>query len=131
VVLKPGASVEAYCHALEQAEEACRLEPKNSAYVSTLGMAQYRLGQYQAAVATLVSSEKLSATPVVGSNPTSLAFLAMAQYQLGQKEQAQATLTQLRETLTKPPWSNISQHYAALLQEAENLLGGQAIPAKP
>src|SRR5262249_37363505 len=86
VVRQPGASAEAYRHALLQAEEACELEPQREAprlgglrpggMYLTLGMAQYRLGQYQAAVETLARSEKLDATFLNGSHPTNLAFLA-------------------------------------------------------
>ena len=36
----------AYRLALRQAEAACRLEPNIGPYLTTLGMAQYQLGQY-------------------------------------------------------------------------------------
>jgi tetratricopeptide (TPR) repeat protein len=108
-----------------QAEEACRLEPQNGNYINTLGVAQYRLGQYQAAVETLARSEKLDTTLKDGPHPADLAFLAMAQYQLGHKEQAQATLARLREALTKPRWAKDAES-AAFLGEATTL-----IEAKP
>src|SRR5262249_46585857 len=80
----PNGSSAAYHRALLQAEEACRLEPTNALHVNTLGLAQYRLGQYQEALETLARSEKLQATSAGGSLPADLAFRAMAQYQLGQ-----------------------------------------------
>jgi hypothetical protein len=126
VVRKPGASPEAYLHALLQAEEACRLEPHNGSCRNTLGVAQYRQGQYQAAVETLARSEKLNATPADGALPADLAFLAMAQYQLGQKEQAHATLARLREAMVKPRWAGDAES-AGFLREVETLL--QAAPA--
>jgi tetratricopeptide (TPR) repeat protein len=125
VVRKPGASPEAYRHALLQAEEACRLEPQNGPYRNTLGVAQYRQGQYQAAVETLARSEKLNTTPADGSHPMDLAFLAMAQYQLGQKEQAHATLARLRQAMAKPRWAEDADS-AGFLREVETLL--QAAP---
>jgi WD40 repeat protein/serine/threonine protein kinase len=106
VVRQPGASADAYRRALRQAEETCRLVPQNGNYLNTLGVAQYRMGQYEAAVETLTRSEKFRATPSDESHPRDLAFLAMAQHQLGRKEPARATLTLLRETLTKPGWAN-------------------------
>jgi hypothetical protein len=45
-----------------------------------LGVAQYRMGRYREAVATLVESEKLNAVAFQGSHPEDLAFLAMAQH---------------------------------------------------
>jgi WD40 repeat protein len=113
VVRQPGASADAYRRALLQAEEARRLEPKIGDYVTdygnyltTLGLAQYRMGQYEAAVETLARAEKLRGMPANESHPADLAFLAMAQHQLGRKEQAQATLARLREALTKPQWAD-------------------------
>jgi hypothetical protein len=129
VVRRAGAAAEAYRHALEQAEETCRLEPQNGAYVNTLGVAQYRVGQYSAAVETLTRSEKLNATAANGSRPADLAFLAMAQYQLGHKEQAQATLARLREALTKSRWATNAES-TAFLREAETLIEGAPATTK-
>jgi Flp pilus assembly protein TadD len=121
VVCKPHASADAYRHALLQAEEACRLEPQNGTYLNTLGVAQYRGGQYEAAAQTLARSEKLNTTPKDGPRPDDLAFLAMAQYQLGRKEQAQATLARLREAI-KGSRSTRNLQSAAFLREAAALL---------
>jgi predicted NACHT family NTPase len=126
VVRQPGASAEVYGHALLQAGEAGRLEPRNGSYLTTLGVAQYRVGQYQAALETLVRSEKLNTGPVYGPLPTDLAFLAMAQYQLSQKEQAQATLARLREAMKKPRLLPAPPFQAAFLREAEMLIEGKA-----
>ncbi len=135
VVRQPDGSGDAYGRALLQAEEACRLEPDNGNYLNTLGVAQYRLGQYQAAVETLARSDippegtasfLLLAGTRLGRPAGSLAFLAMAQYQLGRKEQAQATLTRLREAMTKSRWVKDPES-AAFLREAETLI--EAAPA--
>jgi tetratricopeptide (TPR) repeat protein len=128
VVRKPAATEAAYRHALRQAEEACRLEPADGLYLSTLGLAQYRLGRYQAAVETLARSEQLQGAPTDGAPPAALAFLAMARHQLGQKEQAQAALARLRAALAQPRWANDPES-AAFCKEAEGLLG--AVPAAP
>jgi WD40 repeat protein/serine/threonine protein kinase len=128
VVLQPDASAEAYRQALRQAEEACRLAPENGAAVKTLGVAQYRLGQYPAAVETLTRSLTLNVT-ANGPHPARLQWLARAQHQLGRKEEAQATLARLREALAKPQWTYwaSSPEYVAFQREAEALL--QAAPA--
>jgi WD40 repeat protein/tRNA A-37 threonylcarbamoyl transferase component Bud32 len=130
VVSKPDTSADAYRHALLQAEEACWLESQNGNYLNTLGVAQYRLGQYQAAVETLARSEKLNTTPADGPNPSDLAFLAMAQYQLDRKEQARTTLARLREALTKPRLAKDAES-AAFLREAETLIEGKVPNPKP
>jgi tetratricopeptide (TPR) repeat protein len=132
VVSKPDASADAYRRALLQAEEACRLVPQYERLVpqyglilNTLGVAQYRVGQYQAAVETLARSEKLQTTPKNGPHPADLAFLAMTQYQLGHKEPAQATLARLREAMNKSRWAKDAES-AAFLREAETLIEGKA-----
>jgi WD40 repeat protein/serine/threonine protein kinase len=126
VVRQPGASAEVYGRALLQAEEACRLQPWNGSYLTTLGVAQYRVGQYQAALGTLVRSEKLNTGPVYAPPPADLAFLAMAQYQLNQKVQAQATLARLREAMKKPRLLPAPPFQVAFLREAEMLIEGKA-----
>jgi tetratricopeptide (TPR) repeat protein len=120
VVRQPYLNVSQYQFAWQQAQAAYQLAPEPSACLTTLGLAQYRLGQYEAAVETLARSEKLRATRA-DSHPADLAFLAMAQYQLGRKEQAQATLARLREALRNPQWAKDGE-IAALLGEAEALM---------
>jgi WD40 repeat protein/tRNA A-37 threonylcarbamoyl transferase component Bud32 len=121
VVRQPGIPEADYHHALLQAEEACRLAPGNGLLLNTLGVAQYRAGQYQAALKTLTASDKVQSPLLKGSHPADLAFLAMANYQVGQKERAQGFLTQLRETMKRNPWTK-DEEARAFLQEAESLL---------
>jgi tetratricopeptide (TPR) repeat protein len=127
VVRQPGQSLDAYRRALRQAEVACRLAPQNGNYLNTLGVAQYRLGQYQEALATLTRSDQLRSK---GSHPADLAFLAMAQHQLGQKEQAQATLARLREAMKNPTWAKNAQAQG-FLREAETLIQGKPVAPQP
>jgi tetratricopeptide (TPR) repeat protein len=94
---------EAYTRAFQQAEAAVQAAPENGYYLNTLGVAQYRMGLYADALATLTKSEKLNATQD-GSHPADLAFLAMAQHQLGQNDEAQATLVRLREVMKNLRW---------------------------
>ena len=68
-----------YRKALRYSEEACQLEPENGDFVSTLGVAYYRVGNYEKALDVLSHSDKLRALGDKGSRPTDLAFLAMAQ----------------------------------------------------
>jgi WD40 repeat protein len=128
VVHRPGAAAEDYRQALRWAEAASRLEPAQDKplpgpFITTLGVAQYRAGQYQQALATLIRADKLNASHGE-SIPADLAFLAMARHRLGQKEQALADLRQLRQLLTKPKvidWTK-DEEAKDFLREAEAVL---------
>ena len=90
---RPGA----YPLALRQADAACRQELGNGSFLTTLGAAQYRNRQYDAALKTLTQSDKLNAARLKHSLPADLAFLAMTQFQLGRKADALTTLGRLRD----------------------------------
>jgi WD40 repeat protein len=117
VVLHPGADTSAYERALRQAETACHLDRDNLNYLNTLGVAYYRVGQYQDAIDKLGRCDKLRKESI----PDDLAFLAMAQHQLGQKEQARATLERLRLIMKKWQWT-ANGEAQGFLREAEELL---------
>jgi tetratricopeptide (TPR) repeat protein len=121
VVSKADTPVAARERALRQAREACRMEPNNGLYLNTLGVALYRLGQYQAALETLTRSERLNAATFSGSHPADLAFLAMTQHQLGKREAAQQTLARFRQAVKDSRWANDPESQA-FFQEAEKLL---------
>jgi tetratricopeptide (TPR) repeat protein/serine/threonine protein kinase len=70
--------------AVELAKRAIHLGPKNGNYWNTLGLAQYRAGCFQEAVAALEKSMALRN----GGNSFDWFFLAMAHWQLGDKDQA-------------------------------------------
>jgi eukaryotic-like serine/threonine-protein kinase len=125
VVRQAGLPAEKYQKALRAAEAACRLAPDNGHYLNTLGVAQYRAGNYEKALETLTRSEKLNATAERGPLPEDLAFLAMTQQQLGQKEQAKASLQRLRNALKNPAASG-NEEAQAFLHDAERLIEGQA-----
>jgi TolA-binding protein len=93
--------------------------------MTTLGMAQYRLGKYQEALTTLTRADELNQATHGGPVPADLAFLAMSRYQMRETDKAQASLTQLRETLQKPNWAGNDEAHR-LLKEAEALLDGRA-----
>jgi tetratricopeptide (TPR) repeat protein len=123
VVRKPGANASAYRLALHQAEEACRLAPDKTNILNTLGLAQYRAGQYLQAVKTLTQAERLHAFRSLYSYTGDQAFLAMAHYRLGQTEKARDYLNRLRETIAKH-WSANDNEGRGFLREAEDLLRG-------
>ena len=119
VVSRSWARPGAYPLALRQAEAACRQEPANGEFLTTLGAAQYRNRQYAAALKTLTQSDKLNAASYKHSLPADLAFLAMTQFQLGQHADAAATLARLREGMKNLPPDREAEE---LLQEAERVV---------
>ena len=94
-----------YRKALRYSEEACQLEPENGDFLSTLGVAYYRVGNYEKALDVLSRSDKINALKDKGSRPADLAFLAMAHQQLGHAKEAEAKLQLLRERMKDPRWA--------------------------
>jgi tetratricopeptide (TPR) repeat protein len=66
------------------AKQAVALDPKGHLALNTLGVAQYRAGDYQAAMETLSKAMEL----LPGGTVTDWYFLAMAHWQLGHKAEA-------------------------------------------
>jgi hypothetical protein len=123
---RPGAEPSAYRLAVQRSEIACRLMPFEGSYHTTLGMAQYRLGKYEEALATLTRADELNQAAQGGPVPADLAFLAMCRCQMRQWDRAQASLNRLRETMQKPK-SNRDAEAQSLLKEADALLAGRAL----
>ena len=126
----PTVQADLYAKALRHAETACRLAPKNGLYLRTLGTAQYRLGNYPDAVATLTVADQLIRVPHKDSLPSILTFLALAQHQAGKKQQAQATFQRLRALMAQPQWATHPEA-RRLLREAEAKLRSPARSLDP
>ncbi len=106
VVRSAGQTPEAYAQALRKAERACEFFPNDGSFLNTLGVAQYRVGQYEEAARTLSRSGQLNTDPLGTPNPADLAFLAMAQILLGLNEPARANIASLRELMQQPRWGD-------------------------
>jgi tetratricopeptide (TPR) repeat protein len=130
VVRRPDAGATAYRLALRQAEAVYQLNPNHVAYLNLLGVAQYRTGKYQVAVATLARCEQLATARTGGSFPANLAFLALAYYRLGQIERARDTLQRLREAMKKPERAGDGQAQE-FWREAETIEQDLVFPADP
>jgi predicted Ser/Thr protein kinase len=128
VAREPGRDPAAYRLALRRAKAVCGQMPHSGPIVNTLGVAQYRVGLYREALATLTRSNTLNG----GRIPADLAFLAMAQQRLGQVEAARQTLTHLRAAMKVPAPNRNAEDDAAFLCEAEALIElDPAFPADP
>jgi WD40 repeat protein/serine/threonine protein kinase len=120
IVLSPDAEPKAYARALRMAETAWIQRPENNYFLSLLGVAQYRAGEYEKAVATLERAQQKGR-----SVPRDVAFLAMAQHELGRSDASRATLALLRELMRKKRWAD-DKEYLGFLREAETLIAGEA-----
>jgi hypothetical protein len=123
IVREPNAKPEDYQRALLQAEAACSLQAGAGYFLTTLGVAQYRLGKYAEALRTLAQSDKLNGQGFDTSLSIDLAFLAMTEYRLDHKDKAQHYLNRLREARKQERWYRNNEP-AAFLREAETLLQG-------
>jgi Flp pilus assembly protein TadD len=106
--------------ALSLARRAVELAPKMPIFLNTLGVAQYRAGQYAEAIATL---EKSLAAGKGESDGFDLFFLAMARHRLGQVAQARADFDRAVNWRRERPnlWN---EELNAFQAEAKTLLDG-------
>jgi hypothetical protein len=100
ILRRPDASKGEYENALRWAETASSLAPDRPDLLTALGAAQYRLGQYQLALTTLLRADELNRARQE-SLPVTVAMLAMTQHRLGQTDQAQGSLKSLQDLLPK------------------------------
>jgi WD40 repeat protein len=128
IVRLPGGTLVNYERALKFSVAACRLDPENGAYLNSLGVAQFRAGQYREAVETLTHSDRLNSAAFGGADPGDLAFLAMAHDRLGNRSLALDTLARLRETMMDPR-RKANEESQSFLREAEALIGATGAPA--
>jgi serine/threonine protein kinase/Flp pilus assembly protein TadD len=103
--------------AVELARKAVELDPKSVWIWHTLGVAQYRAGDWKAAVATL---DKAMALSRVGTDFNSF-VLALAHWRLGDKEQARRRYDQAVQWMDKSRSEN--EELRLLRAEAAELLG--------
>jgi len=80
----PEAKLRDSLRAVEMAKKAIELAPLQGGHWNTLGVAQYRAGQWRAAIEALTKSMELRA----GGDSFDSFFLAMAYWQLGNKDEA-------------------------------------------
>jgi tetratricopeptide (TPR) repeat protein len=129
LVKLPGGELSGYRKALRYGEAGCQLEPENGNLLNTLGVACYRVGNYEKALDVLSRSDKINALRDKGSLPADLAFIAMAHQQLGHAKEAEAELQLLRERMKDPRWAQDAQA-PGFLREAEELLAKPKPPSR-
>ncbi|MFH0981760.1 MAG: protein kinase [Planctomycetota bacterium] len=143
VVSAADKDAQAYRQALRWAEAACKLVSDDGRFLTTLGVAQYRVGVYQDALATLTHSDEINRRAstglisrvsdiwealkgdhhVTGGQPADIAFMAMSLHQLGRADEARAALERLRVIMRDPKHAE-NEESQGFLREAEALLLG-------
>jgi serine/threonine protein kinase len=118
VVQDPGGTPFAYQSALNKAHWACKLAPRNRRVLTTLGVAQYRVGEYEEALATLTRSDQRR-----GSIPANVAFIAMALHRLGRTEESREKLELFQKLVQSPEYASDGEALG-FLREAEALIVG-------
>jgi WD40 repeat protein/tRNA A-37 threonylcarbamoyl transferase component Bud32 len=121
IVRRADATAEEYRKALDRMNDCWRQEPMNGYFLNTLGVAQYRAGDYEEALRTLLRSHKINVVRSPGGIPADLAFLAMLYHRLPEhKLMAYAMLKRAREAVQKPQWNNPESR--DFVREAERVL---------
>jgi len=117
-------SIEEYERALEKAEKASSLEPNDLNILNTLGVAQYRVADYEKGFETLTRCEKSRADKHLEPAPENVAFIAMSLHKLDRKDEAKAGLERLRDLCKEERFAE-DQEAQGFLAEAEKLLAGE------
>ncbi len=103
--------------AVELAQKAVELAPQDADFWNTLGVAQYRAGDWQATIAGLKKSMDLGK----GGNSLDWFFLAMADWKLGNKDAARVWYDKALEWMEKNDPAN--EELIRFRAEAAELLG--------
>jgi tetratricopeptide (TPR) repeat protein len=140
VARKPGQSSADYRLAVRTAELAVQLGPDTASWVHTLGVAQYRVGRYEEARATLKKAMALSGGSVLTAElkskieSSSAVFLAMIEYQVGRTDTARELLAKLTNEARQGRCPDckllLIEHegIAEFIGEAESLMIGSEPP---
>ncbi len=121
IVRSPERTAQEYKLALRKAEAMIEREPYNGYYLNTLGVAQYRVGDYAAALETLHWADEVNSVAQEGGIPADVAFIAMALHRLGKQAEALDALERLR-ALVQAPGDADNEESRGFLHEAESLI---------
>lgn len=118
----PDGPADEYRRAVEYAEAACALNPNSGSCLSTLAIAKYRVGDYQAALIAVQRSEEIFRQSIRGSYSANRALLAMIRFQLGGHDAARAALGGARQRATVDNYKGDVTVVESLISEAERLI---------
>jgi serine/threonine protein kinase len=122
VARDPGLTEQDYLVGLEAVEMALAEKPENAAYINSLGVLKYRLGEYGNALETFALSHAYYSQQYEVGVPADLAFMALCHYELGHREQAQEFVDLLRIAMQDPGLPKAEDNIAHI-QEVEAVFG--------
>jgi hypothetical protein len=105
--------VDDYRRGLIEAQEAVRLMPKRATMINTLGVAQFRVGDYEDALSTLTHADEVNRKPDNLNNgdappglgdPSDVAFIAMTLHKLRRTDEARAAMERLHALMDLDYW---------------------------
>jgi WD40 repeat protein/Flp pilus assembly protein TadD len=127
VVSRAGGKADDYRLALARAEAAARHTPDDPELLGTLGLAQVRVGDAKAAVATLTKAVGRAREEYGAAWPSHHAALALAYHKLGDRANAKAEALRLWSVMLSDRWAN--DGVARVLSgEVEEAIGADARP---
>ena len=116
-----------YQRALRMSEAACGLEPDNRSFRNTLGVAQYRVGLHEEALATLCSSGDMAICISECEEAYDMGIIAMALHKVGQLERAKTAYQKLLELIKEKKDSDAQ--LTRFRREAEELIMSSRTPS--
>ena len=128
IVRSADKNVDTYESVLEKAREVAASESCTpftlTTILTTLGVAQYRVGAYADALDTLKQAKKMRMDINLESDPDSAAFTAMTQYQLGQIDEGISAINTFRDMLEKKRFADFTSGKLSCWIEAEKVFAG-------
>jgi len=122
IVSDPDSRDADYRGGLRMAQSAVRMDPENPFYLNTLGVAQYRNGNWREALDTLrEAAERNAAESHPYPSAEDSVFMAMAQWQLGNENEARELLDRTRKEME----GIHDEELESFLAEAEALIEAQ------
>jgi tetratricopeptide (TPR) repeat protein len=124
-VLAPDAVTD-HTRLVRLAERAVSASPRSYAYLNTLGVAQYRAGQFSQAILTLNDAVSLHRS---GGTPSDWLFLAMAHHRLGNAAEAKQWLDKATGAINENASLAADPETRLFRREAESLINPPEKPA--
>jgi tetratricopeptide (TPR) repeat protein len=125
-----GGEPETYAIGLSGLEAAVKAVPNNPWFLMALGVAQYRTGQYQEALATLRRSDLLYRQKASDGAVHIMAVTAMSLHKLGRVDEARAAFEETQKIMKERGWRTYPEA-SAFLEEAKQLLEGSDTQTGP
>lgn len=106
---------------VRQALRVNEIWPNNHSFVNTLGVAQYRAGDFEDAIATFRRGMEIGKSRFPVGHPSDLTFLAMSLAKLGRMEEAKDVLEQVRVLMKIPEFADDTENQS-FVREAESVV---------